>query len=226
MLWKLQQLCHRPVQTIWNCVCTCEYSRHTAARRHCLWSHNTVLKSVNLCNESARSSGIAISWLLHMRCKCIKSKLRKFVIFGNFVCSCHRAMAEYYCAMFWTEIFWYTIWLFWGFEYGFKINLSQFINWKAWIYNKKVIDWKWRNMPALGLWAEADLASSVCCTAQRPRAGIFRHIQSITYKYGPAAVLNLIYLSTANGAKYARHEHFKRLYDCAHEKRAFMALTS
>ena len=38
-------------------------------------------------------------------------------------------------------------------------------------------------MPALGLWAEADLASSVCCTAQRPRAGIFRHIQSITYKY-------------------------------------------
>ena len=26
------------------------------------------------------------------------------------------------------------------------------------------------------------LASSVCCTAQRPRAGIFRHIQSITYK--------------------------------------------
>ena len=40
-------------------------------------------------------------------------------------------------------------------------------------------------MPALGLWAEADLASSVCCTAQRPRAGIFRHIQSITYKYRP-----------------------------------------
>ena len=36
---------------------------------------------------------------------------------------------------------------------------------------------------ALGLWAEADLARSVCCTAQRPWAGIFRHIQSITYKY-------------------------------------------
>ena len=38
-------------------------------------------------------------------------------------------------------------------------------------------------MPALGLRAEADLASSVCCTTQRPRTGIFRHIQSITYTY-------------------------------------------
>ena len=37
-------------------------------------------------------------------------------------------------------------------------------------------------MPALSLWADAGLASSFCCTAQRPRAGIFCHIQSITYK--------------------------------------------
>ena len=29
------------------------------------------------------------------------------------------------------------------------------------------------------------LASSVCCTSHRPRAGIFRHIQSITYNDYP-----------------------------------------
>ena len=54
-------------------------------------------------------------------------------------------------------------------------------------------------MPALGLWAEADLASSVCCTAQRPRAGIFRHIQSITYKYRLICiVLYLLYICEIN----------------------------
>ena len=65
----------------------------------------------------------------------------------------------------------------------FWITGGEFTKCKFWgeICNKNVIDWKWWNMPALGLWAEANLASSVRCTTQRPRAGIFRHIQSITY---------------------------------------------
>ena len=103
MLWKLLQLCHRPVQTILNCVYMRVQSTHcSAARRHCLWSHSTVQKSTTTTTTTIlylkrvthlaynnyssmwpsevgenvwrkRSSDIAISWLLHMRCKCIKS---------------------------------------------------------------------------------------------------------------------------------------------------------
>ena len=59
------------------------------------------------------------------------------------------------------------------------LNISNILDYSRRVYeykfggeicNKKVIDSIWRNMPALGL-----------CTAQRPGAGIFRLIQSITY---------------------------------------------
>ena len=85
-------------------------------------------------------------------------------------------------AIFSERIYW-SLRKCWTFQM-FEITVGKFSKCKfgGEICNKKVIDWIWRNMPALGLWAEADLASSVCCTAQRPRVGIFRHIQSITYK--------------------------------------------
>ena len=95
------------------------------------------------------------------------------------------------CLLFWfNKIF---LWSFskpinqslrqcWTFQI-FYISVGEFSKWKfsAEMCNKKVIDWIWQNMPANGLGAEANLASSVSCTTQRPGAGIFCHFQSITY---------------------------------------------
>ena len=71
MLWKLLQLRHRPVQTILNCVYVRVQSTHCSAAALSLISQHCT--KVGELVWRKRSSGIAISWLLHMRRKCIKS---------------------------------------------------------------------------------------------------------------------------------------------------------
>ena len=79
------------------------------------------------------------------------------------------------------------------------------------ICNKKFIDWIWRNMPALGLWAEANFASSVRCTAQRPWA--FRHIQSITYNNQSIITVDIPAVSRMGTAPHAvRHTSDKSVW--------------